>query len=257
MCRFLSIPRNLVYYKKKQRHQNSTLENKVIEKFRGSRNNYGTRKIQVELNKEKIVASRHKIGEIMRKYGLVSSYTIKQYKVHRTSCNNDHTPNIVNRDFDDRTDLEVIVSDLTYVRVGNNWHYICLIINLYNRMIVGFSSGPHKTAQLVYDAFVNSTINLSKVSIFHTDRGNEFKNRLIDELLTAFNIKRSLSNKGNPYDNAVAEATYKIVKTEFAFNRIFTSQQELSLELFDYVNWYNTKRIHGSLGYVTPCEYTS
>ena len=165
--------------------------------------------------------------------------------------------NIVNRDFDDRTDLEVIVSDLTYVRVGNKWHYICLIINLYNRMIVGFSSGPDKTAQLVYDAFVNSTINLSKVSIFHTDRGNEFKNRLIDELLTAFNIKRSLSNKGNPYDNAVAEATYKIVKTEFSFNRIFTSQQELSLELFDYVNWYNTKRIHGSLGYVTPCEYIS
>ena len=111
MCRFLGIPRSLVYYKKKQRQKNSTLENKVIEKFRGSRNNYGTRKTQVELNKEKIVASRHKIGEIMGKYELVSSYTIKQYKVHRTSCNNDNTPNIVNRDFDGRTDLEVIVSD--------------------------------------------------------------------------------------------------------------------------------------------------
>ena len=191
-----------MYYKKKQRQQNSTLENEVIKKFRESRNNYGTRKIQVELNKEKIVASRRKIGEIMRKYGLVSNYTIKQYKVHKTSCNNDDTPNIVNREFDGRTDLEVIVSDLTYVRVGNKWHYICLIINLYNRMIVGFSSGPHKTAQLVYEAFLNSTLNLSKVSIFHTDRGNEFKNKLIDQLLSSFNIKRSLSNKGIPYDNA-------------------------------------------------------
>ena len=76
-------------------------------------------------------------------------------------------------------------------------------------------------------------------------------------IIGIYTVQYSLSNKGNPYDNAVAEATYKIVKTEFAFNRIFTSQQELSLELFDYVNWYNTKRIHGSLGYVTPCEYTS
>lgn len=257
MCRFLEIPRSLVYYKKKQREENSALENAVIIKFRESRNNYGTRKIKVELRKDNIVASRHKIGEIMKKYGLVSSYTMKQYKVHRTTCNNDNAPNIVNREFNGRTDLEVIVSDLTYVRVGNKWHYICLILNLYNRMIVGFSSGPHKTAQLVYEAFINSSINLSKVSIFHTDRGNEFKNKLIDELLTAFNIKRSLSSKGNPYDNAVAEATYKIVKTEFAFDRIFVSQSELSLALFDYVNWYNNKRIHSSLGYATPSQYAS
>lgn len=138
----------------------------------------------------------------------------------------------------------------------DKWHYICLIVNLYNRKIVGFSSGCNKTAQLVYKAFLNSSINLSKVSIFHTDRGNEFKNKLIDELLATFHIKRSLSNKGTPYDNAVAEATYKIVKTEFAFNRIFASQEALSLELFDYVNWYNNKRLHGSLGYVDPCEYS-
>ena len=257
MCRFLQIPRSLVYYKKKQVSFNSNLENTVIKIFHESRNNYGTRKIKIELNKQKIATSRRKIGEIMRKYALVSNYTIKQYKVQKSTCNNENTPNIVNREFNDRCDLEVLVSDLTYVRVGEKWYYICLILNLYNRKIVGFSSGAHKTANLVYEAFLNSSINLSSVSIFHTDRGNEFKNKLIDELLTTFNIKRSLSSKGNPYDNAVAEATYKIVKTEFSFNRIFSSPQELSLELFDYVNWYNNKRIHGSLGYVAPCDYNA
>lgn len=78
------------------------------------------------------------------------------------------------------------------------------------------------------------------------------KNNALDELLKTFNIERSLSNKGSPYDNAVAEAGFKIVKTEFAFNRVFNSQVELSLELFDYVNWYNTIRIHGSLNYQAP-----
>ena len=84
---------------------------------------------------------------------------------------------------------------------------------------------------------MNSNINLSKVKIFHTDRGNEFKNKVIDEVLNAFDIKRSLSKKGCPYDNAVAEAGYKIIKTEFAFNRIFNDFEELERELFDYVNW--------------------
>ena len=68
-------------------------------------------------------------------------------------------------------------------------------------------------------------------------------------------IKRSLSKKGCPYDNAVAEATFKIFKTEFVFNKIFKNIEELKLGLFDYVNWYNNVRIHGSLDYMTPIEF--
>lgn len=78
---------------------------------------------------------------------------------------------------------------------------------------------------------------------------------IIDEVLTTFNIDRSLSKKGCPYDNAVAEATYKIIKTEFAFNRIFESFEELETDLYEYVNRYNNIRIHGSLNYLTPVEY--
>ena len=93
------------------------------------------------------------------------------------------------------------------------------------------SAAPNKDAKLVYKACMNSTINLKKVKIFHTDRGNEFKNKIIDEILDTFEIKRSLSKKGCPYDNAVAEAVYKIIKTEFAFDRIFNNLEELKLEL--------------------------
>lgn len=88
-----------------------------------------------------------------------------------------------------------------------------------------------------------------------SDRGSEFKNKSLDELLNTFNIERSLSNKENPYDNAVAEATYKVVKTEFINNYIFDTLEDLKRELFDYVNWYNNVRIHGSLNYKTPVEY--
>ena len=96
---------------------------------------------------------------------------------------------------------------------------------------------------------------MSNINIFDTDRGNEFKNKIIDDVLTTFNIDRSLSKKGCPYDNAVAESTYKIIKTEFAFNRKFESFEELETELFNYVNLYNNFRIHSSLNYLTPVEY--
>lgn len=91
--------------------------------------------------------------------------------------------------------------------------------------------------------------------IFYTDRGIEFQNKLIDEALEAFDIERSLSAKGTPYENAVAEAMFKTIKTEFVNGAVFSSQQELDLELFDYVNWFNHIRIHESLGYLTPSEY--
>lgn len=255
MCKLLDVTRSLIYYKKKQRVYNTQLENEVIQIFKYSRNNYGTRKIKKELKKKGIQASRRKIGEIMDKYKLVSNYTIKQYKVHKNKCNEDKVKNVVNREFDNRDDLEVVVSDLTYVNVKGKWHYICLLINLFNREIVGHSAGARKTADLVYEAFLSSKVNLSKIKVFHTDRGSEFKNKTIEEVLTAFNIKRSLSKKGCPYDNAVAEAGYKVIKTEFAFNKIFSSLGSLKLDLNDYVNWYNKKRIHGSLNYMTPVEY--
>jgi len=83
----------------------------------------------------------------------------------------------------------------------------------------------------------------------------EFKNYEIEKILKSNDIRRSLSIKGCPFDNAVSESTYKIIKTEFAYDRKFISQDELDLELFDYVNWYNNKRLHGTLGYMSPKEF--
>ena len=191
----------------------------------------------------------------MDKYGLVSNYTIKQFKVHRTSCNEEKIENKVDRKFNDREQLEVVISDLTYVRVRDKWCYICILIDLFNREIIGYSAGKNKDAHLVYDAFLSSSVNLSKVKIFHTDRGNEFKNKLIDDLVDAFKITRSLSHKGCPYDNAVAEATYKIFKTEFVMNKTFDSLDQLKFELADYVHWFNNFRIHGSFGYLSPVQF--
>lgn len=189
------------------------------------------------------------------KNSLVSVYSKRKYKNHNTECNETKIPNELNRNFISKQQNSVIVSDLTYVRVNNKWNYICILLDLYNRQIIGYSAGPNKDSSLVLKAFSTVKCNLNKIAMFHTDRGKEFNNRDIDNVLKAFNIKRSLSLKGCPYDNAVAEATFKIIKTEFVNGKIFKSQDDLKAELADYVNWFNCFRLHGTLGYLSPMQF--
>lgn len=255
MCRVLDLPRSTYYYEAKQKTDESELVALIKKIFKESRNNYGTRKIKKELARLKLTISRRRIGRIMKQEGLVSSYTVVQFKVHKTTCNESKIQNLVDRKFNDRDPLGVVVSDLTYVRVAGQWNYICVLIDLFNREIIGYSAGKNKDAGLVSKAFSSIKHNLSNISIFHTHRGNEFKNQLIDETLETFDIARSLSKKGCPYDNAVAEATFKIIKTEFVRQYTFDTLDELNMELFDYVNWFNNRRIHSSLNYLTPREY--
>jgi putative transposase len=256
MCDVLQIARSTYYYEAKIRdNQDEELTALIIDIFKKSRDNYGQRKIKIELKKKEWTVSRRRIGRIMKEQGLVSKYTVAQFKPGKPSVNESEIGNTLNREFNQEKELKVVVSDLTYVRVQHKWHYICVLVDLYNREIIGYSSGPHKSADLVQRAFASVKYNLKHLELFHTDRGSEFKNKLIDQALETFEIERSLSEKGTPYDNAVAEATFKTIKTEFVSGRIFTDQEELDLELFDYVNWFNNIRIHGSLDYLTPREY--
>lgn len=142
-----------------------------------------------------------------------------------------------------------------YVKVANTWHYVCLFIDLFNREIVGYSAGKSKDANLVVKAISKINHNLKQITLFHTDRGKEFDNKLIDEVLKTFEIERLLSTKGCPYNNAVAEETMKALKTEFVKQMEFASLEQLETELFDYVNWYNNFRPHSSLQYLTPVAF--
>jgi putative transposase len=256
MCDVLQLPRSTYYYEAKEQDKlEDEITEAIIDIFHKSRQNYGTRKIKKELKKRSIIVSRRRIGRIMKENGLVSKYTIAQFKPHVDKCNESIVENELNRQFDQQEKLAVVVSDLTYVRVGNRWNYICLFVDFFNREIIGHSAGPKKNAQLVYQALSTVKADLRQIQLFHTDRGNEFKNKVMDEALDTFKIKRSLSMKGCPYDNAVAEATFKIVKTEFVKGKHFESLEELIIELDDYVHWFNHIRIHGTLDYLSPIEY--
>ena len=255
MCKVLKIPRSTFYYNDKPRCVDTGLENAVIEEFRQSRNNYGVRKLKIRLARRKLIASKKRIGKIMKKYNLISNYTLRRKKSRKDTVNNDATANVVDREFDGRKKYDAVVSDLTYIKIAGKWHYLCLLLDLCGRKILGSAISNQKNAKLVEAAFYTVETDLRQINIFHTDRGSEFKNNVVEQILMAFGINRSLSNKGNPFDNAVCESMYNIIKTEFVFDREFADLAEFKLFWFDYVNWYNNVRIHGSLGYITPQQW--
>lgn len=255
MCRILQINRSGFYKYKEPEDKKDEHTQLVCKLFRDNLKAYGTRRIKQEAQRQGVRISRRRIARIMRSEALVSSYTIAKYKVHSSKVNDELVSNHVDRKFNGREVYEVVVSDLTYVRVGSRWNFICTLMDLHNREIVGFSCGPYKDAQLVQKAFSKIKTNLLNIEYFHTDRGNEFKNKLIDEVLETFKIKRSLSKKGTPYDNAVAEATFKSIKTEFVYANRFETLQELEVRFSAYVWWFNNKRLHSTLGYLPPVEY--
>ena len=196
MCGVLDIPKSTYYYhagltgRRALKTEDQELTKEIARIFQESRNNYGTRKIKKELAKlaEPKQVSRRRIGRIMNRLGLVSNYTVAQFKPHKSTCNEAPVKNELQRRFNQDKPLAVIVSDLTYVRVGKKWHYVCLFVDLFNREIVGHSAGENKTAELVYQALASIKGNLNDIQMFHTDRGKEFDNQIISKALETFGI---------------------------------------------------------------------
>ncbi len=254
MCRVLQVNRSTYYYEAKKKNDGFSLVSDIVTSSKRAETITVHAKQKRELQKKGTQVSRRRIGRIMKQEGLVSNYTTRQFKSQKDRCNESKVENVLKRQFNEQPYRNVVVSDLTYVRVGKQWNYICVLVDLFNREIIGYSTGKHKTAKLVKQAFMSVEGNLSDIHIF-PDRGNKFKNQTIEELLWAFDMERSLSHKGCPYDNAVAEATFKIIKTEFIWNEKIHNLEELKLKLWNYINWYNHYRIHSSLNYQTPVQY--
>ncbi|WP_255307069.1 IS3 family transposase [Gilliamella sp. Gris3-2] len=257
LCQYLGLSRHYAYYQCKLNRQKSVglYADKIVTLFNQSYQSYGTRRILFDLQKENIWVSRRYIARVMKALLLVSKYTVKRYQSHTTEVNETATENHLQRQFDVGDKKQIVVADLTYIQVKQRWNYLCVLVNLSDRQIVGYHVGQHKTAELVMSALSQIKQPLSKLDLFHSDRGKEFDNRLLADCFKTFNITHSLSKKGCPYDNAVAEATFKTIKTEFVKDQHFNSTAELQRAFSAYAYWYNHKRLHSSLGYLPPVEF--
>lgn len=183
-------------------------------------------------------------------------YARRTFKPHRTRADEARLANILGREFDGYEPRTHLAGGLTCVRVGGKWAYVCLLIGLANRGIAGHSAGTGRTADLVMAAFATLDFPPTEVEVFHTNRGSGFDNAKIDGLLDVFDIGRSPSRKGDPYGNAVVESTNRLLKKELIYRNHYTSLEQLRSDLNDYVWWSDNQRLHPTLGYRSPNEFT-
>ena len=257
-CRILGVPRSTYYWmiEHPEAERVDPIAGDVHAIWRDSHECYGARKIKAALERRGVTASRRRIASIMKRRGMTSAYTRRTFKPHKTRADEARLANILDREFDGYEPRTHLASDLTYVRVGGKWAYVCLLIGLANRGIAGHGADTGRAAGLVMAAFATLDFPLTGVEVFRTDRGGGFDNARIDELLDVFDIRRSPSGKGNPYDNAVVESTNRLLKKELIYRNHYTSLEQLRSDPDDYVWWSDNQRLHSTLGYRSPKEFT-
>ena len=223
---------------------------------RDGRERHGARKIKAALERKGVTASRRRIGNIMREQGMTGAYARGRSEPHGTRADEARLANLLDRGSDGYAPHTHPAGDPAYVRVGSGWAYVCLLVDLADRGIVGHSAGRTRDASLVLGAFATLDFPPADVQVFHTDRGGGFDDTGIDEPLDVFGIKRSLSRKGNPYDNAVVESTNRLLKKELVYRNHYATIEQLRRDPDDYVWWSDNQRLHSTLGYRSPKEFT-
>ena len=190
----------------------------------------------------------------------LSSITIKKFN-HAGKSKTDDTkeyPNLLEQDFTTDKPSQKWVGDITYIYTKETgWTYLAVVMDLFDLKVVGWSYGTSMTDDLAIDAFNKALINrgLAKGGIFHSDRGSQYTSNDYEELLSTLKIRHSYSKKGYPYDNASMESFNAILKKEEVNQRSYVTFEEARLAIFEFIeSWYNNKRIHSSLGYITPNE---
>ena len=257
-CRILGVPRSTYYWmiEHPEAGRVDPIAGDVHAVRRDGHERYGARKIKAALERRGVTASRRRVVNIMKRRGMTSAYARRTFKPHKTRADEARLANLLDRGFDGYAPHTHPASDLTYVRVGGDWAYVCPLAGLADRGIAGHSAGRTRDAGLVLGAFATLDFPLADVQVFHTDRGSEFDNTRIDEPLDVFGIKRSLSRKGDPYDNAVVESTNRLLKKELVYRNHYTTIEQLRHDLNDYVWWSDNQRLHSTLGYRSPKEFT-
>ncbi len=220
-----------------------------------SKKRYGAPKIQKILNSQGKYASIKRVQRYMSQMGL-RSIVIKKYRPYSNKENIEERENIVNRNFNATTINQKWCTDITYIHtIKDGWTYLASIMDFYSKKIIGYAYGKSMTTELALQALKNACLNVKTTAgiILHSDLGTQYTSHLFEEFLKEKGIIHSYSRKGNPYDNACIESFHSILKKEEIHHHKYYDCETVRKVIFEYIElWYNRKRIHSSINYMTP-----
>ncbi|WP_241243166.1 IS3 family transposase [Paenibacillus whitsoniae] len=265
MCNVLKVSRS-GYYKWKsadvseRAKRKEKLTKRIIWHYYDSDETYGSPRIHKELLKEGWTVAERTVGLIMREQGLRSCMA-RKFRVTTTDSNHDQpiAPNVLEQDFKATKPNEKWVADITYIPCCQGKLYLASILDLYTKEIVGWKLSGRMTTDLVMEALDQAydSKKPGKGLIHHSDRGSQYASKEYREQLESYQMKPSMSRKGNCYDNACIEAFHSILKRECIYSKPkFKTKQEAQEKLFQYIEFfYNRKRSNSTIGYMSPVRF--
>lgn len=263
LCDVMELHRGSYYAWKNRKESKTTMENRQMvhsvklthAKAKGS---YGARRHADELTDQGFSCGRSRAKTVMKLAGVEA----KQKKKFKATTDSNHNrevfPNLVKRAFTVNRPNKIWVSDITYVGTTAGWLYLAVVIDLFNREVVGWSLGPRINRHLVIDAMRMAIWKQkpSKGLIFHSDRGSQYCSKDFKEYIAGHKILGSMSRKGNCWDNAVAESFFGSLKKELVHSRNYKTREEARADIVEYIEmFYNSFRRHCHLGNKSPREF--
>ena len=264
MCKVLNVSKSAYYYWKHNKgskyiKNHLLLLDEIKHVYTDSHSSYGSPRITKELQSMGIVVSKATVARVMSKNNIYSKVK-KRFKV-TTDSKHEHkvSPNVLDRNFIPQEINQVWVSDITYLKIGHSWYYLTMIMDLADRMIIAWNLSNNLTASDTILITWNKALEVRRIikpMIFHSDRGvqyacDEFRKTLAKSKF----ITQSMSRKGNCRDNAVAESFFKTLKSEFVNHISFFNYDQTYRLIFQYIEgWYNTRRKHSTLNYLSPVQ---
>jgi transposase InsO family protein len=262
MCRHLGVSPSGFYAWRKRPESPRSWEDRrlsvlVRESHELSRQNYGSPRIHEDLKQaKKIQISRKRVIRLMQQLGLKGKTRRSWVKTTDSRHNLPVAPNLLQRNFEASAPNQRWVGDITYLRSPEGWLYLAAILDLHSRMIVGWAVSAVIDRHLVIKA-LNEALRRRAPGVgllHHSDQGSQYASEDYQDVLEANGITCSMSRRGECYDNAAMESWFGTLKTELGES--FEGHADAKRKLFDYIEiFYNQKRRHSSLGYVSPAEF--
>lgn len=263
MCLVLEVSAS-GYYRFRERPQSEReKENqRLVEKIRAiheqSRKNYGSPKVYQRLRQDGEECNHKRVERLMKEHEIRAKRTRK----FKATTNSKHTlpvaENLLNREFQPAAPDQAWAGDITYVWTEEGWLYLAVFIDLFSRMVVGWSMSARMTSELVEAALAMGVARRGGRAplLVHTDRGSQYASASFRRLVEQLFSTQSMSRKGNCWDNAVSESFFSALKLELVHDERFGTRREATMAIFDYIEvFYNRSRIHSATGYLSPAEY--
>ncbi len=259
LCDALDVARGTFYNhifrkadRSKYQEDQAQLVLKVKQIFDDSEQRFGAEKIRIILAESGIRVGKKRISDIMQELGLCSVRTDakKQFKRKQQYAKQ----NLLKREFSAEHPNQIWVSDITYFKVKSYWVYLCIILDLYSRKVIGWRVSKHMSTHLVTATFKTTYQERGRPKnlTFHSDRGSQYVSKTLTELFQQCSVKQSFSATARPLDNAVAETFFSSFKREEAYRKDYTSEQHFRRSVEEYIRFYNEVRPHQTLNYKTP-----